>query len=1396
MATIGEAFIEVKPDSKGFGPDTERTVLSQVKGIAAKAAVIMGGAFVVKGAVNLFGDALVEAEDARKTLALTNAVIESTGGVAGVSAESLSDLAGRLSNLSAVDDEVIQSAGNVLLTFTQVKNGVGEGNDVFDQATEAALNMSAALGTDLQGATMQLGKALNDPIKGMASLGRAGVQFTDQQKEQVKALVEQGDVMGAQKIILKELETQFGGAAEAAAAPLDRLKVAYGNLKESLGTAVTPGLTAAIPGIQAALEGLTPAFESLGTVVGESLSTIMPTLVDAIGPIAGTLASAFGSVVEGLAPAFDALSGAFGEAMSTLGPVLVDAIGPLSDVFGGLVVSLSPIIGMIGNALEAVVPIISEVLGSIGALFNEFIGPLLTELGPVFRQLTDAFSGAFDQIIAALGPTVEALMPVLGELATTLGGALGSAVKAIAPILPQIASAFAQIIPVAGELVAALAPVIGAFVDALAPVLPQIAGLLGLVGSVLGGAIGDVLKSLTPLFTVLADTLADLAPVLGQVAQVLAGALGAAIQAVVPVVEALVEALGPIVEALAGALAPILPIIVDLLGTLLEALSPIIGAALPLIEALAPLAELLGEVLVVAVEALTPILEWLAEVLAGALGAALEAVAPLIETFAELLADLGQFLTSVFQGDWSAAWEAIKDVVAGVWELIVGIVSVAWDLIAGVFTAAWDLVSGIWSTGWNGLVGVVSDVWDGITDTVSGAWDRVTGFFTSAINTIRDLWSRIWSGLTQTVSGVFDGVVGFVAGLPARITGAARGMWDGLTSGLKGILNAVISLWNKLDFGIGPWQIPSWVPGIGGQTFGIKDVFPDIPLLASGAVITSEFGSLAQAAGLLVGHPGHDQVTRGPTLAVLGEAGGEVVLPLTNRRRLIELLLQALGLRSTITTPGSVAGIPAFAAGGIVGASIPSTGDGAANLDALMRLIEALLAAAGLDRSAVASAGIVPPDSAAFERLVASATAAGAAVRAEAGGVVVPLGAFTAAAGLTLAAGSNLGDGFTVTVVAPPTGPTAADVVAATLARSDGTDRRPFIVDSFPGFPAAQLAMFARRGPQSELEALGRFLEVLAARQPGNEFYKGLVYDRTTGRVLGWAASDEDEAPISKNRPAGWVPPPLVPAKVAPGSILDAATRDRIRAAQDESAGLVRATLTDFIASDFGVVGRTEEAHRQGFRAIQQIPGVVARMFTDDYSGTAVLPGGIIVTFDSIESAGSTPRTVPAQPDDPAERVAEARRLWAYLGGATFPSDIVAASKITEANIDAVTEALPDWLRAAVLAAGRFPSSMGSLERAGIDLPAFLARVRRLGDGGIVQPSGGGTLAFLAERGQAEAVIPLPPGFDPSQLAGTSTVDRSTNVSIERLDLSRVRDADRVPSVLVQELDLAVWQNS
>jgi hypothetical protein len=224
----------------GKSSATAESGLAKFGKTASKALGFIGFAGATAGVVSFLKDANAEAREAQKVGALTTQVIKSTGGAAKVTAAHVGDLANAISKKAGIDDEAIQSGENLLLTFKQIRNEAGRGNAIFDRATRAAVNLSAAGFGSISSASKMVGKALNDPIKGMTALSRAGVTFTKGQQDQIKALVATGHSLKAQKIILKEVESQVGGAAAAQATAGDKARVAWKNLEEQIGTALLP----------------------------------------------------------------------------------------------------------------------------------------------------------------------------------------------------------------------------------------------------------------------------------------------------------------------------------------------------------------------------------------------------------------------------------------------------------------------------------------------------------------------------------------------------------------------------------------------------------------------------------------------------------------------------------------------------------------------------------------------------------------------------------------------------------------------------------------------------------------------------------------------------------------------------------------------------------------------------------------------------------------------------------------------------------------------------------------------------------------------------------------------------------------------------------------------------
>ena len=384
--------------------------------------------------ISVFKGFIDEARESGRVSRITENVIKSTGGAAKVTAGHVGDLATKLSNVAGVDDEVIQTGANLLLTFKNVRNEVGKGNQVFDRATAAAVDLSAAGFGSIDNASKMLGKALNDPLKGITALGRAGVTFTDQQKKQIKTLVESGKVLEAQKIILKEVESQVGGAAKAAADPMARLGVVVGNVKETLGTAFLPVVEKVSTFLADHLPG---AAQKAGEWIGK-LGTGVSAMIDAFKEGDVTSDGFIGAMERIGATAkviVDNFKGVGKKIVSAIGTVDLTGIG--KDIAAGAKRWAGDIIGGIKDGLE---------FGDwrpLGATMGRGLIAALQGIGDVSDKIAGAIGDLVDKIDwAALGKKVSSgLHDMFGSVDW---GKVGDAVGDAAVMMVQRASTLGQ----------------------------------------------------------------------------------------------------------------------------------------------------------------------------------------------------------------------------------------------------------------------------------------------------------------------------------------------------------------------------------------------------------------------------------------------------------------------------------------------------------------------------------------------------------------------------------------------------------------------------------------------------------------------------------------------------------------------------------------------------------------------------------------------------------------------------------------------------------------------------------------------------------------------------------------------------------------------------------------
>jgi hypothetical protein len=250
-------------DDKGI--QNAQKSLSSLGGSLGKFGGILAGAFSVAAITNFASSAIKAAESAEVANNRLDQIASSMGIFGSQTTavtDRLKDFADQQMMIIGQDDELIKSTQAKLLTFKELAATADDAGGAFDRATIAAFDLAAAGFGSAETNAVQLGKALQDPIKGIAALARSGVTFTKSQKDQIATLVESNRMLEAQDLILTAIEQQVGGTAAATVTSTQKIALIFGELSEAAGMALLPAVEAVATQLET---HLVPMIERFGS---------------------------------------------------------------------------------------------------------------------------------------------------------------------------------------------------------------------------------------------------------------------------------------------------------------------------------------------------------------------------------------------------------------------------------------------------------------------------------------------------------------------------------------------------------------------------------------------------------------------------------------------------------------------------------------------------------------------------------------------------------------------------------------------------------------------------------------------------------------------------------------------------------------------------------------------------------------------------------------------------------------------------------------------------------------------------------------------------------------------------------------------------------------------------
>lgn len=708
------------------------------------------GAQVVNAVGNFINGSIAARAESDKLAAQTGAAIKSTGGVAHVTAQQVDQLANAIKRYSGFDDEAIANGENLLLTFTGVRNEAGKGNDVFTQSTKIMVDMARALGTDAAGSAIQLGKALNDPLKGITALTRVGVTFSDEQKKQIKNFMAHNDIMGAQKVILKELTKEFGGSAMAfgnsSAGMLDKMKNAVGDAQEALG-----GVFLTV------ISSVAPYITQIANATNDWFTANQP-LVDQV----------VGFVSSGLKPLFSLI----GEGVGIIGSIL-GSFKSFNDHLDASATAGDRVVGILGSVVDAF-GVAPEVVERVGAALGGIVDEYQKGLAPVFNDLVGFFTGSVIPAFYQLRDGLLALEPRFSTMLEKVRPFLAILLMLYEKHLAQTINALKILLP------AAINVLVGAFglvIDVVSGVAQTFTDLWTLLDDLFHGRWGKLWDDAVSLLMnmkgnfdrIMGDVAGIVLGFFGDIIDGVVGSKGSVPQLVGRVVGWFESLPGSILAALSGAPGALSSIGSDMVKAMTGGLD--FGALLGRVKSF--ITDLPGNILSAIGDAGSWLKDTGAQLIEGltkgmSFGPFLGALTAGFETARDLLYNVLILIGDLIHGRWGKIWNDAVAIFSGV---VSGIAKVGANLLRGVL--------GVFDT----LKGRVGDAVAGIVAQVVGAFGSLVnavglgpmlGVLGAGVDTIRTLvgnvvafvddlihgrWSKLWGDAVAIFSGVVDGVL-------------------------------------------------------------------------------------------------------------------------------------------------------------------------------------------------------------------------------------------------------------------------------------------------------------------------------------------------------------------------------------------------------------------------------------------------------------------------------------------------------------------------------------------------------------------------------------------------------------------------------------------------------------
>lgn len=763
-STNPSLFEKLKSNVSGVGEATEKLGIKgiSVGGILGRTfgsikSVVMNTAVPIMAGMGL--QSLIDKSKAgQQAVGQMNAVLTSTHGVAGMTKDALLNLAQSQSQVTTYSKGANIATENLLLTFTNI------GKDVFPSALKAVNDMSTALGQDTKSSAIQLGKALNDPIVGITALSRVGVNFTEQQKQQIKTMVETGHTAEAQKAILAELSKEFGGSAVEAGKSFDGQYQIVKNQIFGIGAGITSQLMPAITSLMSAVNSHIPQIQSIVNSVISGVTTSFKTL----GPIVLGIGQDIEKIATSIFPQLNSSSSNLGK---TLLGIAQGGLGALKTVFDwmaqhGTVVgtTIAAIAGAMVTYKAVVIATnaVQEVQNGLLAISAVRAGGLAaaqTALKTAEGSATIAqmlLNAAMDAnpiglVIVAIGALVAGLVYAYKH-SETFRNIVSNAFNSIKNVAVSVFNFLKGFISKWGtEILVAVAPLIGIpllIYQHWNGIKTFITNLWNSIKSTTTSIWNSIVNSIKGFVTGVKNTITS---TWNGLKSIVSGIWKGIVSVVTAIVTSFVNGITNIWKNMSTGVSTILTGLQNTIKGIWEVIKTVV----------------IGPVLLIL------------DLVTG--------------NFTQLSQDAQTIFTNLERA-FTNIWNGIHQIFAGAVQTIVGFVIRAFQNASSNIQVIWSTVSSFLSSLWTGIVSTAQSIWNGFTSFLSNLWTSITSTATNAWNSLRSAVTSIITAIVSTAQNIWNGLLNWFAALPGRLYNLGVGIFDSMKNGVSSALSTLGSV--------------------------------------------------------------------------------------------------------------------------------------------------------------------------------------------------------------------------------------------------------------------------------------------------------------------------------------------------------------------------------------------------------------------------------------------------------------------------------------------------------------------------------------------------------------------------------------------------------------------------